>query len=408
MKKYLLLIWLLVFALTATSCIQSPAESPDAQPTPGGTVTQTPPPPTIDNTLTEPDTPAPPAEIPSVQPDLPSYPAWKTDDVTAKSFLQHDGIVDISKANYSHEEMAEDLFKLSTLYPKHFSYRSFGKTVLGRDLYVAILGNPDAAKQILVSAGIHAREYLTPLLVMKQIEFCLAYYESGDCSDVSYKDLFDNVCFYIVPMTNPDGIMLSQGGIDTVSDRAVRQKILDIHLADFKAGETKAASINEYLKSWKANANGVDLNRNFDARWEEYVGIDRPSYRNYKGPSAASEPETQAMVALTEGLPNIQAVLCIHSQGEVLYWNCGQSTQLKNETQQFTKMVAQITGYYIVPTQNNDASFSDWCALENGNIAITVETGNGTCPLPISQFATIWTQNYNLLAKAARYFTPNV
>ena len=208
-------------------------------------------------------------------------------------------------------------------------------------------------------------------------------------------------------VTNPDGIMLSQGGLDTVSDPAARQKLMEIHLKDFNRGLTKEPNINEYLKIWKANANGVDLNRNYDAKWNEYVGAEQPSHRNFKGPSPVSEPETQAMVALIGEFSNLQTVLCLHSQGEVLYWNCGQDAALRDATQQFTKMVAQVTGYYIVPTQNNDASLSDWCELNQGIISITVETGNGTCPLPISQFSTIWMQNYNLSAKSAKYFAPN-
>jgi protein MpaA len=43
------------------------------------------------------------------------------------------------------------------------------------------------------------------------------------------------------------------------------------------------------------NANGVDLNRNFPAGWAP-LGI--PGDWQYGGSSAASEPETQAMVAL--------------------------------------------------------------------------------------------------------------
>ena len=118
-------------------------------------------------------------------------------------------------------------------------------------------------------------------------------------------------------------------------------------------------------------------------------------------------PAPQAAALIIGELSNLQAVLCFHSQGEVLYWNCGQETELRDATQQFAKMVAGVTGYYIVPTQNNDASLSDWCELNLGIISITIETGVGVCPLPISQFETIWLQNYNLLAKSAKYFEPN-
>ena len=110
------------------------------------------------------------------------------------------------------------------------------------------------------------------------------------------------------------------------------------------------------------------------------------------------------MVALTEALTNIQAVLCIHSQGEVLYWDCGQEKALLDRTLTFTEAVADRNGYYIVEEQNNDASYSDWCALKKGLIAITVETGVGTCPLFIDKFEAIWFDNFDLLPLSAEYF----
>ena len=134
------------------------------------------------------------------------------------------------------------------------------------------------------------------------------------------------------------------------------------------------------------------------------TGIDRPSHKNYKGGAAASEPETKALAALVNSLSNVRAVLCIHSQGEVLYWNCGQEGALRSETLAFTQMLASRTGYEIRPEQNNDASFSDWCALEKGLIAVTVETGLGLCPLDLDKFEAIWFDNYDLLALSAAYF----
>ena len=330
---------------------------------------------------------------------------WQSGENNAAAFFEAKGIVDHSKKEYSYYEMIDDLAELGRTYPAHFSYRSIGKSVVGRDIYVAVLGNENAPRQILVSAGIHGREYLTPLLVMKQLEFYLAYYDMGECNGVAYSTLFENYCFYVVPMTNPDGIMLSQQGISSVSSHALYSEIYNIYSADLRRGLTKAKTVNEYLESWKANVRGVDINRNFDALWDEYKkGMSEPSHRNYKGSAAASEPETRAMVKLTESLSNIQAVLCIHSQGEVLYWDCGQGEELAQKTRDFTAMIADRAGYYIVDEQNNDASFSDWCALEKGLIAVTVETGNGTCPLPISDFAEIWRDHYDLMPLSALYF----
>ena len=339
--------------------------------------------------------------------EIPFYPAWSKDTATAKAFLSlKDAVVDVSEREYSYGEMAEDLAVLKSRYPTLMDYYSIGKSVVGRELYVARVGNPNAKQQILVSAGIHGREYLTPLLAMKQIEFLLAYHESGVCGTVTYATLLEAFCFYVVPMSNPDGIMLAQEGIRSVSDRSLYDKLYAVYHKDYEGKYTQQTDINEYFKIWKSNANAVDLNRNFDAGWDDVdTGMQRPSHKNYKGSSAASEPETQALATLVNSLPNIRAVLCIHSQGEVLYWNCGQEAVLRDQTLRFTEMLAARTGYEIRPEQNNDASFSDWCALKKGLIAVTVETGLGTCPLDISQFSTIWADHYDLLVRSAVYFS---
>ena len=148
----------------------------------------------------------------------------------------------------------------------------------------------------------------------------------------------------------------------------------------------------------------MDLNRNFDALWEKYYNYSLPSFAQYKGPSAASEPETQATAALTESLSNPVAVLCIHSQGEVIYWNCGQENSLLDATLKFVEALSDRTGYEIITERNNDASFSDWCALKKDLIAVTLETGLGFCPLDLDKFEPMWKDNFDLLPLTAAYF----
>lgn len=390
MKRILAVLLLTFLMLQTVSCIRIKPIRPSATS------------PTLDTT--ERDT-ASQAPIPDDMLQR-EFPDWSMVAHNARMFLKETehAVVDTGDAAYSYADMSEDLQILSKMYPQYFSHRSIGSSVAGRTIWLAVLGNPNASRQILVSAGMHGREYMTPLLVMKQIEFMLAYLSDGSIGTTSYASILEKYCFYIVPMTNPDGIMLSQEGMNALSDPTLYQKIYSIYSADFAAGLTKSTTVNEYLKYWKANAAGVDLNRNYDARWQEYDRILRPSSQNYKGPAAASEPETRALATLTESLNNIQAVLCIHSQGEVIYWNCGQDEALSADTRAFASAISKHNGYYVVDKQNNDASYSDWCALKKGLIAVTVETGVGTCPLPIEQFETIWQDNYDLLIRSAMYF----
>lgn len=62
------------------------------------------------------------------------------------------------------------------------------------------------------------------------------------------------------------------------------------------------------------NKNGVDLNRNFPYRWSEITikGENNPSSSFYRGPSPASEKETQAAMSFLENFKNISVLLVYH------------------------------------------------------------------------------------------------
>ena len=71
----------------------------------------------------------------------------------------------------------------------------------------------------------------------------------------------DWVVFYFVPMVNPDGAFISQ-------TKTADKNVLQIYARDRAAGYSDEP-YEQYLARWKANAAGVDLNRNFDAQWEK-------------------------------------------------------------------------------------------------------------------------------------------
>lgn len=331
--------------------------------------------------------------IDSGSPPTGSSPPLETDP-SPKEYITVDGealgIVDVSKVKYGYSEMVDDLEKLSKKYGDKMSYAAVGDSLDGRKIYAVTLGNPNADKQIVISAGIHAREYLTPLLVMKQLEFYLYNYDTAEYNGIPLSRIFDEYQFCILPMCNPDGVTLSQFGLGAIRSDELKDTIRSIYESDKQRGYTND-SLDKYLHYWKANARGVDLNRNFDtADWNDVLYVNQPSFRNYKGISPLSEPETKAMTDYIESLPNPVLSLAIHSQGEVIYFDCGQDDI--HPSLELARTVNSLCGYRVIYETRRDAAFDDWCTINKGIPSVTVETGDYsvTDPILLSEFEEIW------------------
>ena len=71
---------------------------------------------------------------------------------------------------------------------------------------------------------------------------------------------------------------------------------------------------------WKANANGVDLNNNFDANWGTNMHSLVPASHGFVGCNPMSERETKAIAKYKEKhKPFI--TISYHSKGEEIYFN---------------------------------------------------------------------------------------
>ena len=103
--------------------------------------------------------------------------------------------------------------------------------------------------------------------MMSQLEYALAFYDTGHYNYKSIADMLKKVAIHFVPMTNPDGVSLSQFGIDAIRSDALKQVIRDCYTRDVNLKRT-ADSFETYLTKWKANAGGVDLNYNFPYGWD--------------------------------------------------------------------------------------------------------------------------------------------
>lgn len=291
---------------------------------------------------------------------------------------------------YSYEELVSDGELLTHLYPDICSWEAIAETADGRKVWLLVIGDPQAGKKVFVNAGIHGREYLTSQLVMKQAVEFLRHLQEGDVyGTASYASLLENTAVYVIPMVNPDGISISQMGMDGILTDQVRQKVEQIAQLDGQAPD------GNYLTRWKANGNGVDLNRNFDALWDSYQDpAGHPSSDHYKGTKPGSEPESAALIALTEQESFLRTI-SYHTQGSVIYWYFAQEGELLEQSKSFAERIAYLTGYMLDDNfQNLDpAGYKDWAILQKEIPSLTIEVGRDTSPVPWEQMEEIWNRN---------------
>ena len=87
-------------------------------------------------------------------------------------------IVSTGHKKYRYSEMKKDLKQLEKKYDSRCKVTIIGTTADKRKLYEVMIGNEDAKKHLYVIANLHAREYMTTTLCMKQIEYYLSNYNS--------------------------------------------------------------------------------------------------------------------------------------------------------------------------------------------------------------------------------------
>lgn len=333
-------------------------------------------------------------------------------------------IVDVSDALYTYDKMVEDIQELCAAYEACLSYEVVGNSVDGREIYEVCLGSLDAQHHIFVQAAIHGREYMTAQLVMRMLEYYGANYECGSYQGHSYRELLEHTAIHVIPMSNPDGVTISQLGTGALYHPEIEQLVYDCYLRDqmdlvleedmngdwnwadyFQQedydreaeGKTEIISFEDYQRLWKSNANGVDLNNNFDAGWEEIALRPQPAYGNYKGLYAVSEPETQVLVQ--EALKrNYEYFLSYHAKGQLIYYDVNGNTEETSEKSfALATDLQQIIKYKPVNTQKgynvNLGGFGDWVQLQLQGASVTIENGRHPCPLGIEEFDAIWYRN---------------
>ena len=244
-----------------------------------------------------------------------------------------------------------------------------GQSVCGNDILCAHVG-PYGGKQIIITAAIHARECYTALVVLKQITAFSA--RQGGA--------------YFIPLVNPDGAAFFESG------QAFGREYLAKH-----------AHMRKY---WKANADGVDLNCNFDADFGTGAQQNKiaPAAHGYVGPYPLCAPESKALADFTLSVMPA-ATVSYHSMGGELYWQFFQDEKRRARDDRFAEAVAKHIDVKKVDGELDSAGgYKDWCVQKLKIPAVTIELiKRGTHPFAPEDYAEDIQKNNDLPAFILQY-----
>ena len=299
---------------------------------------------------------------------------------------------------YRHEDLTRLLVSCSEAFPQLVSIRSIGKSFEGRDIWLATLTNTATGADIdkpafWADGNIHAAELTASTTVLYFLNWLLKGYGRNDDEGRAITQLLDTRTLYLCPRLNPDGAELAladrprhirsstrhypfdEAPVEGLSvedidgdGRVLMMRVPDRH-GGYKKSELDARLMvprqpgefgGEYYRVMpegtlinydgltvkvNADAEGLDLNRNFPSHWRqefEQVGA---------GPYPTSEPEVRAMVEFVMQHPNIGAAISYHTHSGVILRPFG--TQSDDDMipedlwsyKRFSELGAKLSGY---------------------------------------------------------------
>ena len=292
-------------------------------------------------------------------------------------------------------QLCEDtILALTERYPEHCRSELLARTAFDRPIRTLVIGR--GPRKVLYTAAHHANEWITTPVILKFVEeFAAAIESGGQIGGVNARQLADAVTIYTVPMVDPDGVDLVTGAIQPGQPQYAQA-------AEIAANYPTIP----FPDGWKANLMGVDLNLQYPAGWlrareiKFSQGFTTPAPRDFVGRAPLTQPEARALADYTEAVdPDL--VLAYHSQGRVIYW-LYDDIEVPGARELGERMAA-VSGYDLdeTPPESAYAGYKDWFIKFFRRPGYTVEVGEGTNPLPLSQFDEIYRDNVGILVTAA-------
>lgn len=238
---------------------------------------------------------------------------------------------------YTYSDLTEDARRFRAYGGETFC---IGESREGREIICFACGK--GGKPLISTAAIHARENVSAYVVLAQLEYAV---KRGSPARQ-----------YFIPLVNPDG-----------AERLLKW---------YENGDSR-------FKLWKANAAGVDLNVNFDAKWGcGKQNVFSAGGENYVGERPFSEPESKALADFTVSC-GAGLSLSYHTAGREFYWYFFQQENLRRDLEYACFIERELEFKYkrIDSDCQSAGGYKDWCVQTLKIPAFTIELGEGEHPL---------------------------
>jgi hypothetical protein len=222
---------------------------------------------------------------------------------------------------------------------------------------------PDGTRPaVLYLSTAHAREWISTEVNRRLLRWYIGDYRNGNAT---VRDLLGNTELWFVLVYNPDGYQYTFD-----AERLWRKNLRD-------------NDENEIID----NSDGVDLNRNLPEHWnyDEEGSSSQFSSQTYRGPAAASEPETEAIMGLHERIP-FKFAISYHSFGQLLLYPQGWQVQtpaaddpiyLALTGDDLNPAVAGFNPGVSADLYTTNGEYTDWAHGAKSTLAWTPELSEG-------------------------------
>ncbi len=256
---------------------------------------------------------------------------------------------------YDYSQLEAAMKDLPLRYPGIITCSVVGVSHDQRRIYMLRLGT--GLQTLIVTGGIHGRETVNATLLLRMAQdYCEAYQKQDFLGDCDVYSLLKQYSICLLPLVNPDGYEIARKGFSAIQNPILRQ------LCKMKRIPAR---------EWKANARGIDINRNFPCKsYMQQTLLDCP----------ASENETKTLMRIFQDQDSV-GYLDFHSRGKVIYYYRHAMTYPYNmRSQRMARYIQGLSSYTLgsreeeVQTKLSGGNSVQFYSELTGQPALTVET----------------------------------